>query len=160
MPSATTKILINAAIAIVINIIASGCGASSQYSEFTPIDPKGWAYTDTIAFQPLSTDSTACAHLSLTVIHTNDYPYSNIWLEVSSEGERQNWCDTLNITLADIYGRWLGKGVGSTYQQSTTLNRSIGFNHKAKINVRHIMRVDTLRHVTQIGLSASPNDSK
>ena len=54
--------------------------------------------------------------------------------------------------LADVYGRWHGQGFGASYQFSRPFNTGVTLVRGDSVTVRHIMRVDTLRGIEQIGI--------
>ena len=57
------------------------------------------------------------------------------------------------MPLADIYGRWLGSGFGSSYQREITLKPRADIDLTRPVDVRHIMRLDTLRNIERIGIT-------
>ena len=149
---------------IIIAIAALGaafasCGNSGRsYSNWSHLDPHGWAYGDTLSLIPVDStlpdnDSTLRAPLRLGVTHSATYPYSNLWLEVTYRSDRYVYRDTVNLELADIYGRWLGKGFGTALQHEITLTPHADIDVRQPVSVRHIMRVDTLRGIEMIGVS-------
>ncbi len=99
--------------------------------------------------------------MTLALRHSNDYIYSNIWVEVgynTTNGHQK--IDTLNILLADIYGRWYGKGLGASFQIQDTISPDMQIAKDSPITVRHIMRTDTLLGIEQVGLIFTSNDDK
>lgn len=133
-----------------------------DYSRWDNIPVKGWVYGDTVPLLLVDTslydnDSIVTGELCVALRHSSDYPYSNLWLEVTYHSDRHMMVrDTLDITLADVFGRWLGRGFGASYQQSVLVSPSAVVDITRPVAVRHIMRVDTLRGVDQIGVSISP----
>lgn len=139
-------------------MLVSCGGGERDYSRWTDLPVKGWAYGDTLCLVPVDTslhdnDSLVRRSLSLGLAHSNDYPYSNLWLEVTYRGEHSAYRDTLNVALADVYGRWLGSGFGANYQHEIVLNPQADIDLSRPVMVRHIMRVDTLRGLERIGVS-------
>ena len=92
--------------------------------------------------------------------HTNGYLYSNLWLELATPvpGTDSMRLDTVNIPLADVYGKWYGRGVGVSYVAVDTLAGTYGYDSARPARLRHIMRVDTLPDVEQIGLILFPDN--
>ncbi len=137
----------------------TSCKEPSPLSEgagFKSIDRRGWVYGDSYEFNPSPdfAEARGTARMAVVVRHTGAYLYSNLWLEVATPvapGDSMK-LDTINIKLADIYGRWLGKGLGVSYVKTDTLPGRYGFDEDVPAKVRHIMRVDTLNDVEQIGL--------
>ena len=139
--------------------LAAGCGRGGRdYSRWTHLPAEGWAYGDTLMLVPADTaladnDSLVSRPLRLGVVHTSAYPYSNLWLEITYRGDHKVYRDTVNLTLADVYGRWIGKGFGSYYQREVLLTPEADIDVRRPVAVRHIMRLDTLRHIDRIGVS-------
>lgn len=133
----------------------------NDYSCFSAIDPsQGWEYGTTLVYIPEIEDSTANGTLTLMVRHNNDYPYSNLWLELSGlsrEGQKL-MCDTFCIELADVYGNWLGKGSGATFQRIDTLYRNFNLTDGAPLRLRHVMRADHVTGLEQVGLIFNANN--
>jgi len=79
--------------------------------------------------------------------------YSNLWLEIEySDADRNTRRDTINLKLADAYGRWLGIGNAPDYQVTDTISRNLRHANGAPVRVRHIMRVDTLEGIDIVGV--------
>lgn len=133
--------------------LASGC-SRSETSGYTSIDPKGWVYGDTVYFQPSDSDSVCLRRGDIMVVvrHTNAYQYSNIWLRLDYAGPDTIHTDTVNLRLADDFGTWYGKGLGVSFQCVDTVARDVAVDVSQPIKVTHIMRVDTLADIEQVGL--------
>ncbi len=134
-------------------VLTACAGTEGYHGDFRNISPEGWDYNDKITFIPELTDSVFDGALAVAIRHTNDYIYSNIYIEVAvkdSIGQRR---DTFNIALADEFGRWYGRGIGTDYQLSDTVYPSIRLHSPAMITVRHIMRNDKLQDIQQIGIT-------
>ncbi len=125
--------------------------------EFHTLSRDGWVYGDTLAFVASLGDSTATASPVIALRHNNAYLYSNLWLEVSRPGHHgARVRDSVNLKLADIYGRWQGMGFGASYQLTSPLPPLPAVADGDTVTVRHIMRVDTLRDIEQIGIIFVP----
>lgn len=125
----------------------------NDFSDFQDVAPSGWRYADVMTFNPAHDDSIAKGDILLIIRHNNSYPYSNLWLEVeyeATDGRRHN--DTINMRVADKYGRWLGKGNATDFQVVDTVARGITHAAGSTVRVRHIMRVDTLTGVDLVGI--------
>ncbi|MDE6491083.1 MAG: gliding motility lipoprotein GldH [Muribaculaceae bacterium] len=144
---------------VVACVVALWCLAAcvpgrNDYSGFEHIPQAGWAYSAPVEFVAQPADSAVSGALTIAVRHSNSYPYSNLWLEVSTyRGDKQVGRDTVNMRLADIYGRWLGHGLGTSYQITDTLPRIVDLCRGDRIVMRHVMRVDTLPGIEQVGVS-------
>lgn len=142
--------------AILVAALTSCSDRHSSVADFRDVDPAGWAYGNPLKYSPNGLDSTKPRRLLLTVRHSNAYPYRNIWLEVTTQTLGTKFLDTINIELADVYGRWHGTGFGPSYQYEVPVGDAKNIGDTTLISVRHIMRVDTLRGVEQIGFTITP----
>ncbi len=135
------------------------CSETSRFSNFESLPPEGWAYGDTVTVTFPKTDSISHGTLCVALRHNNDYRYSNLWIEVTVPlAVGGQICDTVNIVMADPYGKWRGSGFGATYQLVDTLYNDIAVDLRRPFGVRHIMRVDTLTNIDLIGLTFNPFD--
>ncbi|MCM1292398.1 MAG: gliding motility lipoprotein GldH [Bacteroides sp.] len=134
--------------------ILCGCtGRNSQCATFVDLPQKGWAYGDTVTVMAANLDSINPRALSVGLRHNNEYLYRNLWLEVTyADTAGLYHRDTLNIELADQYGRWTGQGLGDSFQKEVTLPHVVNINDSTPVKLRHIMRLDTLRGIEQIGI--------
>lgn len=140
--------------------LLAACGERHRdYSRWERLPDHGWAYDDTVRLEVLNpslddNDTLLSGRtLLLGLRHTYAYPFSNLWLEVTYQADSLHYVrDTVNVTLADIYGRWLGKGFGVSYQTEIPLSTSAAIDLSVPVAVRHIMRVDTLMGITDIGV--------
>lgn len=152
-------------IALAALVAALGACSYNQndYSCFSDIDADGWDADDTFVYTPQLADSTAVGTLSLMVRHTNDYPYSNLWVELETQqpadsGRLEVRLDTFCIELADIYGNWYGKGLGPSFQYSDTLRTDFTLFNDSPVRLRHIMRPQKVTGLEQVGIIFEAND--
>lgn len=137
-----------------------GNGDDNYFSAFAALHHAEWPYRDVKTFEvdTLADSISGPGDVVLTVRHTAGYPYSNIWLELTMDAtDSTARRDTFNIRLADVYGRWLGKGMGASLQKNDTVLRNVVIRRHQPIELRHIMRTDTLADVEQVGISFLPH---
>lgn len=137
-------------------VLAAACD-SSRYedADFRTIPAGGWAYGDTLSFEPGLEDSVVNGRLAVSVRHTSAYIFENLWLEVTVPAagcDTAERVDTVNVRLADTYGKWLGRGSGVSYVRTDTLPVRYVIQRGHPVTVRHIMRVDTVADLEQIGV--------
>jgi len=165
------KLLPAAAFAILFATAAVSCsidghhgnGDDNYFSAFAAFPRARWLYTDhkTFTVDTLADSISQSGDLVLSVRHTNGYLFSNIWLELTCDvADSVARCDTFNIRLADVYGHWAGKGMGTSYQFNDTIIRDVRLRRHQQMRLRHIMRTDTLEGIEQIGISFFPHKLK
>ncbi len=137
----------------------ASCGRpGNEGSRYEVLSPEeGWCYSDTLSFPITHTDTLASGRVAVGVTHTGEYPFSDLWLEITSAGkEGTARRDTLCLRLADRNGRWKGHGIGTSFQVADTARTVFRHRSGAPFTVRHIMREDTLRSVERVGLFFIP----
>lgn len=132
------------------------CAGGDSVSRFTHIPEAGWAYGDTVTFE-IDSAVHVDQPLSIALRHNDSYPYRNIYIEVAVENIEGIRRDTVGIDLCDIFGHWYGHGIGSSMQIERPTKITLGKNAR-KVNLRHVMRVDTLKGIEIIGISGQPTE--
>ncbi|MDE7407230.1 MAG: gliding motility lipoprotein GldH [Muribaculaceae bacterium] len=151
MLKTTRKIIL--CTAVVLTSATACVPDSNDYSEFVNMPESRWLYSEPVEFTPEPADTNTTGQLTVAIRHTRGYAYRNLWLEVShTDANGQNIIDTLNMELADIYGTWHGTGLGTDFQMTDTLPRTISLRKGKPVRVRHIMRTDTLAEIEQVGI--------
>ncbi len=142
-----------ALIAVLLGMLAA-CSIPNEPAAFKALPADGWAYGHTLSFDDVYTDSVeAKGRIAIAVRHTDAYHYSNLWLELSMAlSDSTERVDTVNIVLADTYGNWQGRGSGASYLITDTVDIPYTFNRNHPPRLRHIMRLDTVREIEQVGL--------
>lgn len=143
--------------AVLLIVLLTSCGHSfNDSSAFKDIPEKGWPYANLIQLRLASRDSIVGGELSVAVDYANDYLYRNLWIESScyefdGQGNEIQRRDTLEFLLYDSIGNRLGTGAASTWQLEKSLGK-IRLVTDKPIELRHIMRTDTLRNVNRVGI--------
>jgi len=127
------------------------------FEEFSSPEGSGWRVNTPIELSFEQEDEKNTYEVIMHIRHNQSYPYSNLFLfrEVFYEGKRQ-FGDTMEIQLADAYGRWHGEGIGSIKQLDFPYKRSLmqldGLG-KYRFVFTHGMRSELLEGIESIGLT-------
>ncbi len=140
-----------------IVVIMTACKEPVPLTEGASFESVGqWPYGKSYEFSPAPAfpEHSGTARIAVAVRHTDSYLYSNLWLELATPiaGTDSMRLDTLNVKLADVYGKWLGRGVGVSFITTDTLPGRYVFDDRHPARLRHIMRIDTLADIEQVGL--------
>lgn len=150
MPKATPNIFVAWLIAA-ISVVAASCSApESQPGQFLAVPDAGWEYGDTLRYD---VPTLATRDIALTIRHADLYPYANLWIEVTYPSDDSIIADTMNINIADPYGKWLGAGSGPSIMRTDTIRLTHTPDTASTLGIRHIMRVDRLPSIEQIGVT-------
>jgi gliding motility-associated lipoprotein GldH len=111
-------------------MLFSACGAKVIFDEKVAFEPTGWDKDAPALFKVNQSDTSKVLDVGMTLLHSEDYAYSNIWLFIEVDGpEGLVQKDTLELFLANFEGEWLGKSkhdaiqVSAMYQYGVKLSR-------------------------------------
>lgn len=133
------------------SIVSCSGGTPGAWSD---IDVDGWRYGSTVTLTPDSAEATD--RIALTIRHDHNYGYANLWLEIKYDTPDSTATDTVDVTMADAWGRWKGHGSGVTYLYTDTVTLRHPLRRGGSLHLRHIMRLDTLTEIEQIGIIPLP----
>jgi len=150
--------LLRTALPLAVALIAGGCDSSvlNSYSEYHHLNTSGWSYTDIETFTPVHADSICPGRLVIGLRHSGSYPYTSVSVEVAYTDNGTSVRDTIEVPLSDSYGRWLGTGIGTTFQITDTVGRLLHASG-SEVKIRHAMRCDTLHGIDQLGIFFLPD---
>lgn len=143
---------------VMLPVLCACSPPGNDYAEYVNLPSQGWKYGDTIFFTPVHYDSICRGRLVVGVRHRNDFPYTSLWLETTVEDDGHRVTDTMEIVLADSFGSWTGRGIGASFQKADTIAGTFRHVSGSRVAVRHIMRADTLRGITQAGIFFVPEE--
>ena len=139
-------------------IVAAGCRDVSSLNTFEKhvvIPGYDWKDSYRPAFSFRITDTTARYNIEITLRHTGDYPFSNLWVVISSafEGTRPV-ARRVELPLADKQGRWLATGMDNIFLHRIPIQRNARFDKAGTyhFSIEQNMRVNPLPDVMSVGL--------
>ena len=135
----------------------ASCGDNENYiyQESKTINESGWTYADSLDFNFDIQDTSKLYALILDVDHTTDYPFQNIYFNISTSfpsGKRLQ--QPLSSDLAEKSGKWHGKCSGKNCTASINLQERAKFNEmgKHRINIAQFSRDSVLMGVEEVSL--------
>lgn len=136
-------------------LILFACKFESMYEKAIDIPHGEWNKKQNILFEIPVTDTLNGYDILLNIRNTNDYPYSNLFVFVTlSAPNGQNKVDTLELTLADDKGKWLGHGYTGIWNNEKMYRKQVRFSHSGtyRLSVQQGMRDDVLRGIPDVGI--------
>ena len=125
-----------------------------MFSEFHSFYNSEWKQQEFVRFEVPVQDIHTPFEVFLEIRNNNDYPFQNIWLFIdyrNPKGEIRS--DTLQAELADVYGKWYGKGISLyTYSFPYDLNTQYRDTGTYVYTIRQGMRENSLKGISDIGL--------
>lgn len=147
-------------VAITISLTAQyACNSNVLYDKAIDI-PKGlWNINSPVTFAFPVTDTLSSYSIILNMRNNNNYPYSNLFVFVDTQSPNgQSRRDTVEVALADINGKWLGKGIGGIWQNKYYFRKNIRFPQSGeyKIKISQAMRDKNLEGIIDVGIKIEP----
>ncbi|HRY31822.1 MAG TPA: gliding motility lipoprotein GldH [Bacteroidales bacterium] len=131
------------------------CDRNRIYDHMARIPDNQWAQTSPVTFDFNIADSSVYYNIYFYVRNTTAYPYSNLYLFVTTNDPAGNaYRDTVNCILAKPDGSWLGKGHGKLRESRLLFQKDWLFPSGGpyRIKVEQAMRETMLSGIADIGL--------
>lgn len=137
-------------------VFLSSCGKAPMFDSYVSIK-NGWHSDSIISFNVPVNDIEAAYYVSMSVRHNADYPYQNLYLfRTISSASGIEYQDTVDLTLADDRGKWLGEGIGELKTMAYGYGRGgLRFTTMGKytFTLQQGMRDTLLAGITNVGLT-------
>lgn len=131
------------------------CDPLRVYDKFKDIENAKWNKNEHVKFDVRIDDTLSYNNVYINIRNSGDYKYSNIYLFMSTIYPSQKISvDTIECTLANKEGKWLGKGLGDIKDNQMLLKKNVRF-HQAGIytfKFEQAMRVDDLEGIKSVGI--------
>jgi len=127
----------------------------NTYEKHVAIPAYSWNYGFRPSFVVAISDTAARYNIFVTLRHTNAYPFSNLWLLISTNfaGEKPS-THRVELPLADKQGRWLGSGMDDIFEHRIPIQQHARFDKAGSyhFSFEQNMRINPLPHVMSVGL--------
>lgn len=139
----------------VLGALFASCDRNRVYEENMPVENGVWTIGKRAGFDVEISALNHRYNMYLNVRNSPDYPYSNLYIFMTTllpDGKMTR--DTLELTLADYDGRWLGSGMGSVKFSRFLLKNGLQFKQKGiyRFELEQGMRVKELAGIRDIGM--------
>lgn len=135
-------------------LLLSSCNSDVVYSEYQKFNENEWYAKDKAVFDIDITDTLSYNDISLMVRHADAYPYSNLFVFVTSKyPDGKVTVDTMEVILADGKGKWQGSGAGDIFDFKVPIKKNVRFPlaGKYQFSFEQGMRVDPLPLIMDFG---------
>ncbi|HPD63938.1 MAG TPA: gliding motility lipoprotein GldH [Bacteroidia bacterium] len=145
-------------------LLLMGCGRGIIYTRYIKIDNFVWNFNKKIEFKVNIKETDKKYEVLLHIRNASQYPYSNIWINVSGvdPNGKNIFTRKYEFTLADESGRWLGKGLGDIIDNQFIIVEDFSAEKTGTYSfiVNHEMRVDNVPGIMDIGLTVREKKNK
>lgn len=145
------------AIGLVVALFSS-CVGNETYYRSENVKNGFWYNTDTLTFVIDTTKFVVGStyEIRIETANTAHYPYQNLWLFIQNDLQaKSNFRqDTVQVKLADEFGKWYGSGFSAFYQLSSVYKQNVVFSQKRNYTFRIVqgMRDEPLEGLERVGL--------
>jgi gliding motility-associated lipoprotein GldH len=132
----------------------AACDPNRTYEEHIAIDKGVWIASNKLEFTVLVSDTQSPYNVYMTIRNSPDYSYSNLYLFLTTVFPDQHIArDTVELTLADYDGRWLGSGMGSVKFSRFLFKQGVRFPQTGNYRfiVEQAMRTKELAGILDFG---------
>ena len=102
------------------------CCNTNTESSYSVFEEDSWHADSIITLSHSVVDSTTKHNLYLKIRHNTEFEYQNIFLFVDFQEKR----DTIEVTLSEKNGKWLGSGFGDIKEVEYCFAKEVIFNSK------------------------------
>jgi gliding motility-associated lipoprotein GldH len=139
---------------LLLTVIFISCDSKRVYDENFVIGKGIWNVNRKASFEVMIPDVITRYNLYLSVRNAPEYEFSNLFLFMKTilpDGRTTR--DTLELTLADYQGRWLGSGIGSVKYSRFLFRKGFQFKQSGKyvFELEQAMRVSDLKGIHDVG---------
>ena len=116
---------------IFLSLLLLVCCNTNTVSSYSVFEEDSWHADSIITLSHRVVDTITKQNLYLKIRHTTDFEYQNIFLFVDFQEKR----DTIEVTLSEKNGKWLGSGFGDIKEVEYCFAKETIFNSKKTSNV-------------------------
>ena len=116
---------------VFLSLLLLVCCNTNTESSYSVFEEDSWHADSIITLNHSVVDTITKQNLYLKIRHTTDFEYQNIFLFVDFQEKR----DTIEVTLSEKNGKWLGSGFGDIKEVEYCFAKEIIFNSKKTSNV-------------------------
>ncbi|MBA6156256.1 gliding motility lipoprotein GldH [Tenacibaculum sp. S7007] len=141
--------------------IITSCDSKRTYDEYISLPNSSWSKENTVEFSFPVKDSINKKNLFINLRNNKDYQYSNLFLITEMDfPDGQVIVDTLEYDMADVNGKFLGKGFSDIKENKLFYKENITFPTTGEytFKVRQAMRkngntkgIEELEGITHVG---------
>jgi gliding motility-associated lipoprotein GldH len=138
-----------------------GCDRGLLVNEVREIPGEIWHDKDSLEFSIPVTDTLLPYDLQITLRHTVDYAYMNLFLFVDTEFPDQKMHrDTIELILAQPNGDWIGEGFGRLRYNRFLIRKALVFPDTGSYNFVFVqaMRTPALSGIRDLGIQMKMSD--
>ena len=146
-----------------MTLLVSSCDRNVVFEKNVSLPDYKWDMSNVIGLETDIQDTISPHNVYINVRHAGGYQFSNLFLFLTTHtphGEVAR--DTLELTLADESGRWLGKGSGDIWDSRILFKRNFRFPQLGiwKFELVQAMRINPLPQIMDAGMRIEKSEGQ
>lgn len=136
-------------------LLHTACDNQRVFEKNTELPDYIWDKNNVVKFSVDIQDTISSHNLYINVRNASHYQFNNLFLFVTTRAPKGGVVkDTVELTLADAKGRWLGKGLGDIWDNQILYKRNVRFPFKGTytFELEQAMRNTKLPYVMDAGI--------
>ncbi len=151
----TTRNFFSSVLLVTALFSLSSCDSNVIFEENIKLPENRWEQNNAIRFTVNIEDTINPHNLYINLRNAGGYQFSNIFLfftTTSPSGKMER--DTLELTLADASGKWVGDGMGDIWDNRQLFKPNFRFPESGKyiFQLEQAMRIDPLPQIMDAGI--------
>lgn len=144
-------------VAIMLSVLLfTACNNNSRvFEENTELPDYIWDKNNVLKFSADIQDTISAHNLYINIRNASGYQYNNLFLFVTTHAPKGGVIrDTVELTLADAKGKWLGNGLGDIWDNQIPYKTNVRFPFKGiyKFELEQAMRNTRLPFIMDAGI--------
>jgi len=135
--------------------VFAACDKGVVFEKNIGIPDYSWDMNNIVKLEPEISDTVALYNIYINIRNASGYQFSNLFLFLNTTTPDGSIArDTLELTLADESGRWLGNGSGDIWDNRILFKKNFRFPQAGtyKFALQQAMRVNPLPQISDAGM--------
>ena len=141
--------------AVLVVLLYTACDTQRVFEKNTELPDYIWDKTNVLKFSVDIQDTISSHNFYINVRNASSYQFNNLYLFVTTHAPKGGVVkDTVELTLADAKGRWLGNGLGDIWDNQIPYKTNVRFPFKGTytIELEQAMRNARLAFIMDAGI--------
>ena len=138
-----------------VALLLISCDNNSVFDKYAAIPDMKWEAKKPVVFNVEINDTINPHNVYINIRKSSKYENMNLFLFVhTTSPSGAELIDTLECTLADDRGKWLGSGWGDIYDNRFLYKKQVRFPVQGEytFKITQAMRTEELRNISDVGL--------
>ena len=139
----------------ILILFFTACDRNVVFEDNIKLHDNQWEQKNIVTLKTDITDTITPTNIYINIRNAGGYQFSNLFVFLTTEtpsGEKER--DTIEITLADATGKWLGEGLGDIWDNRQLFKSNFRFPRKGiyTFYMEQAMRIDPLPQIMDAGI--------